>query len=633
MPGKPKKSSNFFHELKRRNVYRVLAMYAGAAFVIIELTNNVVEPLGLPVWLPTLIILLLIAGFPVTAILSWIFDLTPEGMKKTPPLEASPENEEVGETGIRRRLRPSDIVIGVLIMAILVLVYPKVFNQDDLKDARDNDGKIPIAVLPFENLTGDTLLDTWQGGLQNLLITTLSNSEELTVRQYQSTNSAIGSRESYASFTPKLVREVATKLEIQTLIKGTFMKSGNEIRMDAQLIDAENDEIYKTFQVDGDSESDFFSMADSLTRLIKNYVEIKNIKEKRNSSIIQAEGYTRSSEAFKYYMHGLDAIMDMDMGQAVDWFTKAVEIDSMFINAQIFLAHAYHMYGAEALARQIVTQTYDYKGGLAVADKLMLEHLHAYFFETPFEEIKYSRQLVDLDEMNPIYWHSLAVAHYKVNEFEEAVSCWEKLFALNEKWGSPWQNPFAYFMLADSYHQLEEYTKEGEILALGNRLFPKNGYIQFYRAIWAVTQEDTVLTHQIMEDYLSFRHNVTNCPEALISNDIGFIYSSAGLFDEAEQHFRSAIRMEPQNLQYHFNLAMFLIDEEVDVDEGVEIVDRLLESIPDHWNLLNYKGWGLYKKGRYEEAVELLRHAWEKKPLYNHMLFLHLQEAEKAASA
>jgi len=633
MPDKPKRSSHFFQELKRRNVFRVLAVYAGAAFVIIEVTNNVVEPLGLPGWLPTLIILLLIAGFPVTAILSWIFDLTPEGMKKTLPLEDSPDVEETEQAGNRRRIRPSDLIITGLMIVIVILVYPKVFNRDDLKEARNSDGKIPIAVLPFENLTGDTLLNTWQGGLQNLLITTLSNSDELTVRQYQSTNSAIGSRENYASFTPKLVREVATKLEIRTLVKGTFMKSGNEVRMDAQLIDAENDEIYKTFQVDGDSESDFFSMADSLTWLIKNYVEIKNIKEKQNSSVIQAEGYTRYSEAFTYYMHGLDAIMDMDMGQAVDWLMKAVEIDSLFVNAQIFLAHSYHMYGAEDLARQIVTQTYDYKDGLAVTDRLMLEHLHAYFFETPFEEMKYARQLVDLDEMNPMYWHALGVAHYKVNEFEEAVSCWETLFALNDRWGSSWQNPFAYFMLADAYHQLEANEKEGEILELGNRLFPKNGYIQFYRAIWAVTQEDTVLTHQIMQDYLAFRHNVTNCPEALISNDIGFIYSAAGLLNDAENQFRSAIEMEPQNIQYHFNLAMFLIDEEVNVDEGVEIVDRLLESIPDHWNLLNYKGWGLYKKGRYEEAVELLRLAWEKKPLYNHMLFLHLQEAEKAVSA
>jgi len=75
----------FWEEAKRRNVVRVIAMYAGAAYVIIELVNNVLEPLNLPQWLDTIVILLLIVGFPITAILSWIFDLTPEGIKKTKP--------------------------------------------------------------------------------------------------------------------------------------------------------------------------------------------------------------------------------------------------------------------------------------------------------------------------------------------------------------------------------------------------------------------------------------------------------------------------------------------------------------------------------------------------------------------
>ena len=71
MADRPKKRSNFFQELKRRNVYRVIAMYAGAAFVIIELINNITEPLHLPEWTPTLVILLLAIGFPIVIIFSW----------------------------------------------------------------------------------------------------------------------------------------------------------------------------------------------------------------------------------------------------------------------------------------------------------------------------------------------------------------------------------------------------------------------------------------------------------------------------------------------------------------------------------------------------------------------------------
>jgi len=117
MPSIFKNLQRFWQELKRRRVFRVVAMYAGAAFVIIELTNNVAEPLGLPGWIPTAVILILIIGFPVTAILSWIFDLTPEGVKKTGAIEDSGEYQITLEAG-RRKLRLSDIVIAVLIVAV-----------------------------------------------------------------------------------------------------------------------------------------------------------------------------------------------------------------------------------------------------------------------------------------------------------------------------------------------------------------------------------------------------------------------------------------------------------------------------------------------------------------------------------
>src|SRR5210317_1238125 len=109
MPRNPKKSGSFFHEMKRRHVFRVLAMYAGAAFVIIELTNDVVDPLRLPGWLPAIIILLLIVGFPVTAILSWIFDLTPKGIQRTEPAEVQADVQE-SAVAQRRRLRVSDVI-------------------------------------------------------------------------------------------------------------------------------------------------------------------------------------------------------------------------------------------------------------------------------------------------------------------------------------------------------------------------------------------------------------------------------------------------------------------------------------------------------------------------------------------
>lgn len=68
------------------------------------------------------------------------------------------------------------------------------------------------------------------------------------------------------------------------------------------------------------------------------------------------------------------------------------------------------------------------------------------------------------------------------------------------------------------------------------------------------------------------------------------------------------------------------------MDEGLEIVEELLERFPGQWALLSYKGWGLYKKGKLDEALEHMRTGWENRPIYKHLYYTHLQEAEKAAA-
>ena len=80
MSNNPGKLARFWQELKRRKVIYVITVYASAAFVMIELVNNVVEPLNLPPSLPTIIIIALVIGFPIAIIMSWIFDITPKGM-------------------------------------------------------------------------------------------------------------------------------------------------------------------------------------------------------------------------------------------------------------------------------------------------------------------------------------------------------------------------------------------------------------------------------------------------------------------------------------------------------------------------------------------------------------------------
>ena len=93
MPERSNKPIKFWREMKRRRVIHVITVYASASFVLIELVNNLSEPLNLPASLATIVIIVLAVGFPLAVILSWIYDLTGEGFEKTRSLEDLEEAE------------------------------------------------------------------------------------------------------------------------------------------------------------------------------------------------------------------------------------------------------------------------------------------------------------------------------------------------------------------------------------------------------------------------------------------------------------------------------------------------------------------------------------------------------------
>ena len=104
MPTHPNKLVQFWQELKRRKVFRVMVMYAATAFIIIQAIDIMLPRLGFPDWTVTFVIILLIVGLPISIILSWIFDITPEGLKKTESIEKDQEQEK-SESQIEESLR------------------------------------------------------------------------------------------------------------------------------------------------------------------------------------------------------------------------------------------------------------------------------------------------------------------------------------------------------------------------------------------------------------------------------------------------------------------------------------------------------------------------------------------------
>ena len=119
---------------------------------------------------------------------------------------------------------------------------------------------------------------------------------------------------------------------------------------------------------------------------------------------------------------------------------------------------------------------------------------------------------------------------------------------------------------------------------------------------------------------------------------MAYIYSEAGILEKAEQYYRqalSSVELTSDNSWYFYQFAWFLIDKDRNIEEGMTLANKVLKVSPDDYDLLDTKGWGLYKQGKKEEALEFIERSWNlrmKNARYNHEAYLHLEEAKKAVA-
>jgi TolB-like protein len=206
---------SFWGELKRRKVVQVAAVYGLVAWLLIQIASTVEEPLGLPGWFDTIVIVLLAIGFPIAVILSWAFDLTPDGI--------------VRDEGRDGTAEPRSRRIGYALIALLVVAVGYFLADDFLLD--DEPDRLPnsVAVLPFENLSLDPEDAFFSAGIHDELLNQLARIRDLTVIARTSVLQYEGAT------TP--IAQIADELNVETVMEGTVRFGGDLVRITAQLID------------------------------------------------------------------------------------------------------------------------------------------------------------------------------------------------------------------------------------------------------------------------------------------------------------------------------------------------------------------------------------------------------------
>ena len=219
--------SNLFAELKRRNVVRVGIAYVVVAWIIMQILDVIVEPLLLPDWTATLVLVLLAIGFPITMLFSWAFELTPQGLKKTAEVDA--DESITPSTG--RKL--DFIIIGALVLGLGYFVWESRFAEKGDRVEAEQTAEKSIAVLPFANMSGDAENAQFTNGLHDDLLTQLAKNRELKVI---SRTSVLEYRD-----TTKNMRTIGQELGVTSIMEGGVQRAGNRVRINVQLIDTATD--------------------------------------------------------------------------------------------------------------------------------------------------------------------------------------------------------------------------------------------------------------------------------------------------------------------------------------------------------------------------------------------------------
>ena len=563
---------------------------------------------------------------------------------KVQPKEPFKEVRE-GERGIdvkkpaktkKGRLLSAAGIVAVLIVAGII-AYPKIFKRDTLERLRARGERISVAVMPFLNLTNDTTINILQGWIQDNLINLLSNSEELKVKPAESVNAVITSQGiiASASISPSLAGLISRKLEANVFIYGSIKRDISAMRLTAQLIDSKTEEIIRNFQIDLPSNKEITNrIIDSLSVIVKDYLEVTKLKKESPDNLQGMLSTVNSPEAYRYFIAGKKAFENRDYPTVFDNLTKAIENDTNFTYAPILLAQAYANVGRYNEGKNLVLRQHNKRDQMSYQMKTYTDWIYADYFETPNERIKYLKQLLEIDDQSPDYHFLLGVSYQNVFQFNNAIPEYEKALEINYKWGSrPWWVG-NYTNLGYCYHMTDQYRKEKKIYDRAEKDFPGDPSLIYRQAVLALSESKPKDANEYIEKFKSvLKEQAAN--EADVATELGDIYSEAGIPDKAEEYFRQALSFEPENPSRMNSLASFLIDKDRNINEGLELEERALKISPDNFSYLHWKGWGLYKSGKYDEALEILQKSWDlrlKNATYNHTTFLHLEAAKKAVA-
>ena len=316
---------NFFAELKRRNVYKVAVAYGVVAWLVIQAASIFLPAFNAPQWAMQIIILILVVGFPIALAFSWAFEITPKGIVRES--EVNPNASITHLTG--RKIVALTIVLAVIATGLLIFQFIRARSTSSSAVTISNKS---IAVLPFDNLSGDPQNAYFSEGVQDEILTRLAKIAELKVISRTST-------QRFKS-TPNDLRQIAQQLGVANILVGSVQKANNQVRVNVQLINALTDAHLWADTYDRKL-TDIFAVETEIAKAVADVLQAKLTGSEQH---VIAARPTENTEAHQLYLKGRffwNKRTGSDLKKSIDYFQQAIAADPNYALAYAGVADGY----------------------------------------------------------------------------------------------------------------------------------------------------------------------------------------------------------------------------------------------------------------------------------------------------
>ena len=506
--------SNFFQELKRRNVYKVAAAYAVVGWLLVQIATQVFPFFEIPNWAVRLIVLAIVIGFPIALVVAWAFELTPEGLKRTEEVDLP------ARTRTKRYAWVYVVIVGALLSIGLFLVGRYTAPGRVTTSGRPEKS---IAVLPFENLSGDPQNAYFSEGVQDEILTRLAKIAELKVISRTST-------QRFKS-APEDLRQIAQQLGVANILEGSVQKANDQVRVNVQLINALTDAHLWADTYDRKL-TDIFAVESEIARTV---AETLRAKLTGTAEHVLASRPTANPEAHQLYLKGRfygSKRTAKDAQKSIEYYQQAAAIDPNYALPYAALAESYWflaLYSYPQLnevvpkARQlalkaleldnslaephsilgIICNTYDRDFVCMEREQKLAIELNPNFSEGHrryglllqnlgrFEEARIAtRRALEIDPLSPVTNFQYARLLFYERKYDESEALSKKNVELDpDFWYAHWQLFYVYRMKRDYASAVEELAKvqdargEPDAAKLIRESFAKGDWQGFLRKI------------------------------------------------------------------------------------------------------------------------------------------------------